>query len=47
MNVVNFNSDDLEVALALALAGVCLCGGIIFGVYGVYLLITALIGGGL
>jgi len=47
MNVVNFNSEDLEVALALALAGVCLCGGIMFGVYGVYLLITALIGGGL
>lgn len=47
MNVVNFNTEDLEVALALALAGVCLCGGIVFGGYAIYLLITALIGGGL
>lgn len=47
MNVVNFNTEDLEVALALVLAGVCLCGGIVFGGYAIYLLITALIGGGL
>jgi hypothetical protein len=46
MNVVNFDRDDLEVALALGLVGLCLGGGAIFGGYALYLIINALLGGG-
>ena len=44
MNVVNFNSDDLEVAAALGLIGLCLGGGAVFGGYAVYLIIMFLTG---
>ena len=43
MNIVN--SDDLEVAAALGLIGLCLGGGAVFGGYAVYLIFKVLTGG--